>query len=208
MWRTWGRVPHVRNNKVMSSTRRCLLVGVVSSLGSLSEAADQAVKPLGVFPFALPGPAASRDAPKAHLGCLGAGLVGVLVPEAKAVDCSASGQKRTAPRALLLRDGRCEGEGSAVSFGLLVSRKAWVFDSSVPKPQERTVWQLLHFEGSVKGGQLTGSLVQVDVNHPGMPFQKASVEAGASGEEQASFADEPTWRSGIQQSFCLATSEP
>ena len=197
----------MRYKKVMSPTRRLLLVGVVSGLSSLSEAADQAVKPLGVFPFALPGPA-SREAPKAHLWCQGAGLVGVLVPETKAVDCSASGQKRSAPRALLLRDGRCEGEGSAVSFGLLVSRKAWVFDSSVPKPQERTVWQLLHFEGSVKGGQLTGSLVQVDVNHPGMPFQKASVEAAASGEEQASFTDEPTWRSGIQQNFCLATSEP
>ena len=192
----------------MLLSRRLLLVGVVSCLGSVSETADQSVKPLGVFPFALPGTTASRDVqPKALLWCQGANLVGVLVPETKNVDCTA-GPKRSAPRALLLRDGRCDAAG-VVSFGLLVSRKAWVFDPTIKTPQERTVWQLLRFDGSLKGSQLTGGLVQVDVNHPGLPFQKANVEAEAlHGDEQASFADETAWRSGITQTYCLAAGEP
>jgi hypothetical protein len=196
--------------ELMWSSRRLLLVAIVGLLGSGSEAAEQGVKPLGAFPFVLPGSTATRDAqPKALLWCQGANLLGVVVPEAKSIDCGASGQKRSAPRALLLRDGRCDAGGGAVSFGLLVSRKAWLFESSVPKPQERTVWLLLRFEGSVKSGQLTGGLVQVDVNHPGMPFQKTSVEGGAlSQEEQASFTDETTWRSGMTQTFCLAAGEP
>ena len=195
---------------MMLLARRLVLVGIVSCLGSLSEAAEQTVKPLGAFPFAIPGSAGSRDVqPKALLWCQGASLVGVVVPDAKAVDCGAGGQKRSAPRALLLRDGRCEAGGPAVSFGLLVSRKAWVFDSSVRTPQERTVWLLLRFEGAVKAGQLTGALVQVDVSHPGLPFQKTSVEADASPrEEQASFTDETTWHSGMAQTFCLAAGEP
>lgn len=195
----------------MLLSRRLLLVGIVSCLGSVSEAAAQSVRPLGAFPFALPGSAAGRDAqPKALLWCQGATLVGVVVPETKSIDCTAAGQKkRAAPRALLLRDGRCEAGGSGVSFGLLVSRKAWVFDSSKRTPQERTVWLLLRFEGSVKSGQLTGALVQVDVDHPGLPFQRTSVEAEAlPSEPQTPFADETTWRSGIAQTFCLAADEP
>jgi hypothetical protein len=199
----------MRHRRMISALRRLVLVCVVSWLGSPSEAAEQAVKPIGVFPLVLPGSAANREAaPKAHLWCQSAGLVGVLVPDTKPVDCSASGQKRSAPRALLLRDGRCDAEGGAVSFGLLVSRKAWVFDSSVPKPQERTVWQLFRFEGSVKASHLAGALVQVDVSHPGLPFQKASVEAEALSDEQASFADEAAWRGSLGQTFCLVTSEP
>jgi hypothetical protein len=196
----------------MLLSRRLLLVGMVGCLGSVSGAAEQSVKPLGVFPFALPGSAASRDAqPKAFLWCQGATLVGVVVPEAKSVDCTVSGHKRAAPRALLVRDGRCEAGGTAVSFGFLVSRKAWVFDSAErkPVPQERTAWLVLRFEGAVKSGQLTGALVHVDVNHPGLPFQKTSVEAEAlASESQASFADETTWRSGIEQTLCVATGEP
>jgi hypothetical protein len=70
------------------------------------------------------------------------------------------------------------------------------------------VWLLLRFEGSVKAGQLTGALVQVDVNHPGLPFQRTSVEAEAlPREQQASFTDETTC-SGIAQTFCLAAGEP
>lgn len=193
----------------MFLSRRLLLVGVVSCLASVSETADQSVKPLGVFPFALPGTTAGRDVQsKALLWCQGANLVGVLVPDTKGIDCSAAGQKRTAPRALLLRDGRCDALG-VVSFGLLVSRKAWVFDPTIKTPQERTVWQVLRFDGSVKGSQLTGGLVQVDVNHPGLPFQKANVEAEAlHGDEQASFADEAAWRSGVTQTYCLAAGEP
>jgi hypothetical protein len=193
-------------------SRRLLLVGMVSCLFSVSEAAEQSVKPLGVFPFVLPGLAASRDAqPKAFLWCQGATLLGVVVPETKNVDCNVAGQKRAAPRALLLRDGRCETGGTAVSFGLLVSRKAWVFDSAArtPTPQERTAWLLLRFEGSVKTGELTGAVVQVDVSHPGLPFQRTSVEAAAlASESQASFADETTWRNGIAQTSCLAAGEP
>jgi hypothetical protein len=71
------------------------------------------------------------------------------------------------------------------------------------------VWLVLRFDGSLKAGQLTGALVQVDVNHPGLPFQKTSVEAEAlPREQQASFTDETTWRSGIEQTFCLAAGEP
>ena len=53
------------------------------------------------------------------------------------------------------------------------------------------------------------ALVQVDVSHPGLPFQKANVEAEAlPGEQQASFTDETAWRRGIEQTFCLAAGEP
>lgn len=194
----------------MLLSRRLLLVGIVSCLGSVLEAAEESVEPLGVFPFALPGSAASRDVqPKAFLWCQGANLLGVVVPDTKSIDCRAAGQKRVAPQALLLRDGRCEAGGTAVSFGLLVSRKAWVFESSRRTPQDRTVWLVLRFEGSVKAGQLTGALVQVDVNHPGLPFQRTSVEAAAlPSEQQASFANETAWRSGLAQTFCLAAGEP
>src|SRR5262245_25228664 len=107
---------------LMLLSRRLLLVGVASCLGSAAQAADSGVKPLGVFPLALGGSAASRDAsPKAFLWCQGASLVGVVVADTKSVDCSAAKQKRSAPRALVLRDGRCEAGGGAVSFGLLVS---------------------------------------------------------------------------------------
>jgi hypothetical protein len=193
----------------MLLSRRLLFVGIAGCLASLSDAADQGIKPLGVFPFALAGPAANRDAaPRAFLWCQGASLVGFVVPDAKSAECSAAGQKHSAPRALVLRDGRCEAGGTAVSFGLLVSRKAWVFDPAVKTPQERTTWQVLRFEGAVRGTQLTGSLVQVDVSHPGLPFQKTSVEAEALAQEQASFADEAAWRSGAVQTYCLATGEP
>jgi hypothetical protein len=198
--------------ELMLLSRPLLLVGMLSCLASVSGAAEQSLKPLGVFPFAIPGSAASRDAqPRAFLWCQGATLVGVVVPDTKSVDCTVAGQKRAAPRALLLRDGRCEALGTAVSFGLLMSRKAWVFESAgrKPTPRERTVWLLLRFEGSVNTGQLTGALVQVDVNHPGLPFQRTSVEAEAlAGEPQASFSDETAWRSGIAQTLCLAEDEP
>jgi hypothetical protein len=188
---------------------RLLLVALVGC-GSLSEGAEQAVKPLGAFPFALPGSTPSPGGqPRAMLWCRGSSLVGVLVPDTNAIDCTAGGQKRSAPRAILVRDGRCDAEGGALSFGFLVPRKAWVFESTSRRtPQERTVWLLLRLEGSVKAGQLAGTLVQVDVSHPGLPFQRTKVEANALPDEQASFADETAWRGGIEQAFCLATGEP
>jgi hypothetical protein len=95
-----------------------------------------------------------------------------------------------------------------VSFGFLVSRKAWVFVEAGRAPEGRTVWQLNRFEGSLKSGQLKGALVQVDVNHPGYPFQRKAVEAEALPMEQRSFADEAGWRTSMSQAYCLATSEP
>jgi hypothetical protein len=201
----------MRGTRLTLLSRRLLLVALAGCAGSWVEAAEQSVKPLGTFPFALPGSTPSPDGqPRAILWCRGNGLVGVLAPETKAVDCSAAGQKRSAPRAFLLRDGRCDAEGGALSFGFLAPRKAWVFEGTSRRtPQERTVWLLLRFEGAVKAGQLTGTLVQVDVSHPGLPFQRTKVEADAlpSGD-QASFADEAAWRAGLEQAFCLATGEP
>jgi hypothetical protein len=144
----------------------------------------------------------------ALLWCQGSKLVGVVVPDEKLNDCGSGSQKRSAARALLVRDGRCEGDGTSVSFGFLVSRKAWVFLEAGRAPEERTVWLLNRFEGSLKAGQLKGAMVQVDVNHPGFPFQRKSVEAEALQMEQASFSDEAAWRGSMSQTYCLSASEP
>jgi len=193
----------------MKSWRMLVLIGLTGCFDSVSAAAESSVKPAGVYPFSLPGEPANPEAKsKALLWCRGANLVGVVVPDEKSSDCGTPSQKRMAPRALLLRDGRCEADGSSVSFGFLESHKAWVFESSGRTPEGRTLWLLHRFEGSLKGGQLKGSLVQVDVNHPGYSFQRKKVEVDALPGEQESFADESAWRASIAQTYCLAQGEP
>jgi hypothetical protein len=134
--------------------------------------------------------------------------MGVVVPDDKLNACGSGAQKRSAARALLVRDGRWEADGSLLSFGFLVSRKAWVFVETGRAPEGRTVWLLNRFEGSLKGGQLKGAIVQVDVNHPGYPFQKKSVESENLQTEQASFSDEADWRAGMSRTYCLSAGEP
>jgi hypothetical protein len=191
----------------MVSRRFFVLIGLAGSLASVSAADEQSVRPAGVFPLVLPGQSVSPGAPaKAHLWCQGANLVGIVVPNEKAESCNGAAQKR--PSAVLLRDGRCEPDGSSVSFGFLLSRKAWVYEASGREPEERTLWLLHRFEGSLAAGQLKGALVQVDVNHPGYSFQKTKVEAEALPGSQAPFADSAAWRSGLSQTYCLAMGEP
>jgi hypothetical protein len=189
---------------------RTLVVVVLASAGGLASARGGAgadVKPAGAYPFVLPGLSAGPDArPKALLWCQGANLMGVVVPDERSHDCGTASQKR--PTALLLRDGRCELNSGAVSFGFLVARKAWVFEGGGRVPAEQTGWLLHRFEGSLKEGQLRGVLVQVDISHPGYAFEKKNVDVEALPAEQVSFADEAAWRSGIAQTFCLAAGGP
>lgn len=182
-----------------------VLAGIAGGLGSVSAATDPGVRAVGVYPITLPGLSGPEASPKALLWCRGTDLVGVVVPDDKGNGCSSP--KRSAPGAMLLRDGRCDA-GGVVSFGFLVGRKAWVYGGTGRTPVERTVWLLHRFEGSVVAGQLKGVLVQVDVNHPGYAFQPTTVETGSLPEQQASFPDETTWRGGIDQAFCLAAGEP
>jgi hypothetical protein len=194
---------------VMMSWRVLVITGIAGCLASVPAASEPGVKPVGVYPFLLPGLVGSPDAtPKALLWCQGGNLMGVVVPDEKTAECGSTPQKRPAPSAFLLRDGRCEPDGSTISFGFLVSRKAWVYESAGRTPEERTVWLLHRFEGSLKAGQLKGVLVQVDVNHPGYPFQRKSVEVEGLAAEQASFADDAAWHSGLAQTFCLAAGVP
>jgi hypothetical protein len=130
--------------------------------------------------------------------------MGIVVPSDKPESCDGTQKK---PGAVLLRDGRCEADGTTVSFGFLLSRKAWVYEASGREPEERTLWLVHRFEGSLATDQLKGDLVQVDVNHPGFPFQKSKVD-GASLGGQSSFPDLASWRSSVSQSYCLATGEP
>jgi len=193
----------------MMPWRALVLFGVVAGLSSVSAASEPGVKPVGVFPLLLPGDSVGGDTrPKAMLWCQGVTLMGVVVPDERSNDCGTASPKRLAPTAFLLRDGRCESDGTKVSFGFLVSRKAWVFESGGRTPVERKVWLLHRFEGSLKAGQLKGVLVQVDIHHPGYSFERKSVEVEALPGEQASFADEPAWLGGIGQTYCLAAGEP
>jgi hypothetical protein len=187
----------------MMSWRVLAVTGVTVCLAAVSTAVETtSVKPLGAYPFGLPGDSATPGAaPKALLWCQGTNLVGVVVPDEKSSDCGSP--KRQAPHAYLLKDGQCEADGSAVSFGFMVARKAWVFESSGPKRQERTEWLLHHFEGTLKDGHLKGALVQVDIAHPGHPFQKKAVEVEALPGDQPPFADDVTWKGHITQTFCL-----
>jgi hypothetical protein len=192
----------------MISRQTVALAVLACSCSSAVRAAEPTVKPVGVFAFSLPGLSQRPEAKaKTLLWCQGANLVGVVVPDAKSAECGTS-PRRSVPSAVLLRDGRCDADGGTVSFGLLAARKAWVYEPSGRVPVEHTVWLLHRFEGSLKTGQLTGVLVSVDVNHPGFPFEKRSIAAPALTEDQAPFADETAWRSGITQAFCLETGEP
>ena len=193
----------------MTPWRTLALVGLTCGLGMVSSASETAVKPAGVYVFSLPGLSPSPEAKaKALLWCQGGNLVGVVVPDAQSKECGVASHRRSVPSALLLRDGRCESDGSTVSFGLLASRKAWVYERSGRVPVERKVWLLHRFEGSLKDGQLRGVLVHVDVNHPGYAFEKKSIEADSLSEEQGAFPDETAWRNGIAQAFCLEAGEP
>lgn len=187
-----------------------MLVLIGSSLGSVAQAAAPSVKPFGAYPFSLPGSAAIPGAkPKVLLWCHGVKLVGVMVP-AEARDRSGSAtQNRPAPTAFLLRDGRCEPDGSSVSFGFLVPLQAWVFEAPArTPPAERTAWLLHRFQGSVTAGLLKGVLVQVDVNHPGYSFRESRIEVDTLPEGQASFNDEKGWLDSVARTFSLAQSEP
>ena len=74
--------------------------------------------------------------------------------------------------------------------------------------QARTVWLLHRFEGSVHDGRLKGTMVQVDVAHPGHSFQNSPVEVEGSSSDQASFPGEEEWHGNVAQTFCLATDAP
>lgn len=195
----------------MKSWRMLVLVGAAGCLCQVrgAAAAEPGLTPVGSYSFLLPGFQTGPDArPKAALWCHGADLLGVVVLDGKTADCGTASQKKSAPRAFLLRDGRCSSDGHAVSFGFLVARQAWVFESPGRMPPQRTAWLLQRFEGSLAGGRLTGVLVQVDVDHPGHAFQTYKVEGDAVSGEQASFADEAAWRSGMAQTLCLAAVGP
>ena len=194
----------------MMSLLVLVLVLVGSGLGSAAQAAEPNVRPLGAYPFLLPGLTASPDAqPKLLLWCHGVKLVGVVVPPEGQGRSAAAAQHRPAPAAFLLRDGRCAPDGSRVSFGFLVPLQAWVFEAlERALPEERTAWLLYRFEGSVTAGLLQGMLVQVDVGHPGYAFRESRIEAGALAESQASFADENGWLASVARTFSLAQSQP
>jgi hypothetical protein len=190
----------------MNSWRRLLVTGMTCALAAAPLAAETDVKPLGSFPLAVPGVSNADVKPKALLWCHGTSLLGVVVADEKTSACA--GSKRTAPQAYLVRDGQCDADGSSVTFGFLLPRQAWVYAASGKTRQARTVWLLHRFEGSVRGGRLKGQMVQVDVSHPGQPFQNSAVETEALSGDQASFPGEEAWRGNVAQTFCLATDAP
>jgi hypothetical protein len=186
-----------------------LLIG--SSLVPPAPAAAPGVKAMGVYPLLLPGlQAIPAGRPKVYLWCQGLKLLGVMVPdESQLRPPATTTQGRLLPTAILLRNGRCDQQGGAVSFGFLLPMKAWIFGTAVrAAPEERTTWLLHRFQGTVNDGQLKGVLVQVDVNQPGFAFQEAKVEVPALGDDQASFADEKAWLEEITRTLSLVRSEP
>ena len=187
-----------------------VLVLTGTGLGSAAQAAELSVRPLGAYPFLLPGLPSTLDAkPKALLWCHGVKLVGVVVPGEGRDGSGIAAQNRPAPTALVLRDGRCEPDGGGVSFGFLLPLKAWVFESPArTPPEERTAWLLHRFAGSLQAGVLKGVLVQVDVNHPGYSFRESRIEVDALPEAQASFTDENGWLGSVARTYSLAQSEP
>jgi len=189
-------------------------LAVLLLMGSSAIAAEQAagpgVKAIGVYPLLLPGlQSVPVGRPKVFLWCHGVKLLGVMVPEERQPKAVTTGQGRSLPPAILLRDGRCETDGGGVSFGFLVPMRAWIFDAAVrAAPEERTTWLLHRFQGSLSDRQLKGLLVQVDVGRPGFAFPEAKVEVEALGEAQASFADEKSWLEDVAQTFSVVRSEP
>jgi hypothetical protein len=181
-----------------------------ASLVPADQAATPGVKAVGIYPLFLPGlQAVPAGRPKVLLWCSGVKLLGVMVPGEPRQKASTGAQGRTLPSAILLRDGRCEADGSGVSFGFLVPMKAWVFEAAVrTPPEERTTWLLHRFQGTVSDRLLKGMLVQADVSHPGFAFREASVEVGTLAEDQASFADEKGWLEDMMRAFTLVHAEP
>ena len=177
---------------------------------SLVPAAQAGVNAVGVYPLFLPGVDASPAAkPRVLLWCRGTTLLGVMVPGELNEQAGAAAQGRSLPSAILLRDGRCEADGSGVSFGFLLPMNAWVFDTAgTSAPEQRTTWLLHRFQGTVSDRLLKGVLVQVDVNHPGLAFREVEVEVGAVAAGQASFADENAWREDVARTFSLVDAEP
>ena len=190
--------------------RLALLVLMGASLVPAAQAAPPGVNAVGIYPLFFPGvQAGPAGRPRVLLWCSGMKLLGVMVPGELRQKASTATQSRSLPSAILLRDGRCEADGSGISFGFLVPMKAWIFDSAVrTPPEERTTWLLHRFQGTVSDRLLKGVLVQVDVNHPGFAFREAKVEVGAVAEDQASFADENGWREDVARTFSLVDAEP
>ncbi len=187
-----------------------ILILIGSSLSPAAKAAGPSVKPLGAYPLAPPGLTGSGDeAPKVLLWCDGAKLVGVFVPEPAREKAGAPAARRPAPTAFLLHDGRCEADGSRISFGFLLPMKSWVFESAARAPlEEHTAWLLDRFEGSLEAGHLRGTLVQVDVGHPGLAFRETKVDAEALADEQTAFTDPGEWLGRLGRLFSLATGAP
>jgi hypothetical protein len=181
-----------------------------SSFVAAEQAAEPAVKAIGVYPLLLPGlQAIPAGRPKVYLWCHGVKLLGVMVPDERQPKAVTTAQGRSLPSAVLLRDGRCETNGGGVSFGFLVPMRAWIFDTAVrTAPEERITWLLHRFQGTVSDRQLKGVLVQVDVSHPGFAFPEAKVEVEALGEDQASFADEKGWLEDVARTLSVVRSEP
>lgn len=183
------------------------LVG--DELPRAADAPAPQVKPAGAYEFLLPGLQTSAEAkPKAFLWCHAARLVGVVVPSDVRDPAGGGAANRSLPSALVLRDGRCGADGQ-LSFGFLVPVKGWVFESAArTPPAERTTWLLHRFEGSLQGGVLKGTLVQVDVNHPGYAFREAKIEGATLPDPQAPFADEAEWLASMTRAFSFGPGEP
>jgi hypothetical protein len=187
--------------------RGAIAVAAVLVSASATWAAD--VTPKGSFRFPMQGLAVDVGAnARVQLWCQGLTLLGVFVPDDGTAECKTSSQKRQLPRGLVLRDGRCESDGKTLSFGFLVARKAWLYDAGRRVPAERVAFLLHRFEGAIADSRLTGSIVQVDVSHPGYAFPKKSVEVDQLPGDLGSFPDEAAWRSTLSQSLCLTTTEP
>ena len=184
-----------------------VLVLMSANLVVADQGAPPGVKAVGIYPLSLPGlQAVPAGRAKVLLWCSGVKLLGVMVPEEWRQKAGTGTQSRSA---ILLRDGRCEADGSSVSFGFLVPMRAWIFDTAArTPPEERTTWLLHRFQGTVSERQLKGALVQADVNHPGFAFRDAKVEVGALGEEQASFPDENGWLQDVARTFSVVHAEP
>src|SRR5262245_16043292 len=184
------------------------VAGVLLAVAPSARGASGEVRSVGTYSFPLSGLSIDVGVrPRVLLWCQGISLLGVVLPDDANVECGSASQKRQLPRAFGLRDGRCEADGRTISFGFLVSRKAWLYGTTGKGPEERSALLLHRFEGSMQEGRLKGALVQVDVSHPGYAFQKKIVESEQLTSEQLSFPDEAAWQAGIAQSYCVSPAE-
>lgn len=187
-----------------------ILVLISTSLVPAEQAPTAGVKAIGIYPLLLPGlQAVPAGRPRVLLWCSGVKLLGVMAPDESRPKAGSGAPSRSLPSAILLRDGRCEADGTSVSFGFLVPVKAWLFDTGVrTPPAERTTWLLHRFQGTLSDRLLKGGLVQADVSHPGLAFREAKVEVGALAEDQAAFGSESAWLEEMARSFSLVNAEP